>query len=639
MSKATHEHIEVEVDELDSAGASPPRAAQPPSPAPKLSVLTALLCGLALGGALSAAALWGLSSPPPHPARGGASTAIQINAEREARWTCSMHPQVQAPSAGLCPICGMDLISAEQSGEPSGEPSGLISLNKRARALAALQTTPVTLEPLSAKPLALWGEVELDDRARSTVSAWVGGRLERLKVARVGERVKRGQVIGALYSPALYQAHQALISALKLKGKRGAEAARRAATERLRLLGVSSAELKQLRRATQPWRRAPLRSDRDGVVLEVLAREGAYVKEGAPLLRVASVDQLWVSLRAPASLLGELREGDRFMITPHRRSGLGAAEATLTLIEPLVSTSGRTARLRLSVSQAGRAPEERLMPGEVVRARRLEPEDLSPPLRLMIPASAPLLSEGGRHLVYVLSPTPMTAEGERYEARFVTLGARVGDRYPVLSGLTRGERVVSRGAFTLDAEAQLRGLVSLMSPPQAPAPKGAASPELSPALRRALRQVMSGYLDLQEQLAESDEARARKAAQRTLKQLSKARRAEPPFSEGSWGAWGALSAVFEHDLKALQDAPDLSAQRASFKALTLVMGRLLDHFGNLTETPLHEASCPMAFEGRGGRWYQRAEEVDNVYYGDQMRRCGQIERVIASGERPAGGRP
>ena len=32
-------------------------------------------------------------------------------------WTCSMHPQIQAPNPGLCPLCGMDLIPLTDAGD------------------------------------------------------------------------------------------------------------------------------------------------------------------------------------------------------------------------------------------------------------------------------------------------------------------------------------------------------------------------------------------------------------------------------------------------------------------------------------------------------------------------------------------
>jgi len=45
----------------------------------------------------------------------------------------------------------------------------------------------------------------------------------------------------------------------------------------------------------------------------------------------------------------------------------------------------------------------------------------------------------------------------------VTLGSRMGDAYPVLAGLREGERVVTHGAFAIDADLQIRGGASMMN--------------------------------------------------------------------------------------------------------------------------------------------------------------------------------
>ena len=45
----------------------------------------------------------------------------------------------------------------------------------------------------------------------------------------------------------------------------------------------------------------------------------------------------------------------------------------------------------------------------------------------------------------------------------VALGARVGDDYLVTDGLALGERVVTRGAFSIDAVAQLNNQFSMMN--------------------------------------------------------------------------------------------------------------------------------------------------------------------------------
>ena len=65
-------------------------------------------------------------------------------------------------------------------------------------------------------------------------------------------------------------------------------------------------------------------------------------------------------------------------------------------------------------------------------------------------------------MVYVEIPNQ---ERPTYEGREIKLGLRLGDFYIVESGLEAGDRVVTRGAFKLDAELQIRAKPSMMSMP------------------------------------------------------------------------------------------------------------------------------------------------------------------------------
>ena len=40
----------------------------------------------------------------------------QITENGETIWTCSMHPQIRMDEPGNCPICGMELIPADDGG-------------------------------------------------------------------------------------------------------------------------------------------------------------------------------------------------------------------------------------------------------------------------------------------------------------------------------------------------------------------------------------------------------------------------------------------------------------------------------------------------------------------------------------------
>jgi len=78
--------------------------------------------------------------------------------------------------------------------------------------------------------------------------------------------------------------------------------------------------------------------------------------------------------------------------------------------------------------------------------------------RVLSISETAVIDTGTRHIVYV------QAEPGVYDAREVTLGPRAGAYYPVLAGLSPGQRIVSRGSFLIDAEARLN---PSPGPPQA----------------------------------------------------------------------------------------------------------------------------------------------------------------------------
>ncbi len=75
---------------------------------------------------------------------------------------------------------------------------------------------------------------------------------------------------------------------------------------------------------------------------------------------------------------------------------------------------------------------------------------LAPPASgvLSVPETA-VIDSGDRRVVYVESQPGV------FEGRQVVLGPRIGDRYPVLDGLSPGDKVAAAGAFLIDAESRL----------------------------------------------------------------------------------------------------------------------------------------------------------------------------------------
>lgn len=542
-------------------------------------------------------------------------------------WTCAMHPQIRQPEPGQCPICGMDLIPVEAQGDHDA-PAERVVLSERAQALARLRTAEVRRQADPSTDVRLLGRVEPDERTSRLVTAWVGGRIERLHVRVTGEQVRAGQVIATLYSPEVFAAHQDLIVAkrqvLRMQSasdmaRTAAEAALDAARDRLKLLGVAPERLAAMESENEPARQMAIRTPFAGTVLERLASEGAYVTTGEPLYRIADLSRVWVQLDAYERDLPTLLVGQNVQVSLEALPG-DSFEGKVAFIEPTVDPERRTARVRIEVANKG----GRLRPGMFAQAVVHGQAETSAERPLVVPHTAPLFT-GRRSVVYVEVPR---TERPTYEARIVRLGPRAGDYYPVVAGLAEGERIVVRGAFVLDADLQIRGGASMMTGPDDTddGPWDQAI-ELSAAERRKFQPVLGAYLELQKALASDKLEDAKKAAESLVQSVGAITLEQPAVARD---AWPPLARELRRHAEHIARADTFEGARGGFEELTAWMKVLVRRFGNPLDGTLQIAFCPMA-SGRGAIWLQQGSEIENPYYGHQMRDCGELRETLPPG--------
>src|SRR5258708_709550 len=94
-----------------------------------------------------------------------------------------------------------------------------------------------------------------------------------------------------------------------------------------------------------------LRSPIRGVVVERYNNVGERV-EDRPVVRVASIDPLRVSLMVPIAQYGQVTVGDTMSIRPEL-PGLDAVRATVQYVDKVVDAASNTFRVRLALPNPG----------------------------------------------------------------------------------------------------------------------------------------------------------------------------------------------------------------------------------------------------------------------------------------------
>ncbi len=461
--------------------------------------------------------------------RGGAASG---NTAEKQRYQCPMHPSYVSDRPGQCPICKMDLVpmapAANAAGSPAAVPApstsgrrilfyrspmdpsvhspvpakdsmgmdyvpvyadegatsmvagrAMVALSPERRQLLGVRSEPVSRRHLE-QSLRTVGRVAVDERLLHHVHTKYEAYVEKLYVNFVGQFVRRGDHLAALYAPELvatqqeyllaYRAQQRLTASPIPSVARGGADLLEAARQRLLFWDMAPEDIVALEKSGNVSRTVDLHAELPGYVIQKAAIHGMRVTPADTLFDIADLSRVWI--------LADVYESD----LPLVRVGM-AAEATLpddpgrvfrgpiAYVDPFVDPATRTVKVRIDLANATGALKPDMFANVLLR------RDLG--TQLFVPESA-VLKPGDRQLVFV-------DEGDgRLAPREITTGERVEGGYAVRAGLREGDRVVTSANFLIDSESSLKAAIAAVSPSPATsgdvAPAAAlAAPEAAPS--------------------------------------------------------------------------------------------------------------------------------------------------------------
>ncbi len=368
---------------------------------------------------------------------------------KETIWTCAMHPQIRMPEPGKCPICAMELIPLSQGGTTAD--TDAIHMTKEAIQLANVLTSIVSKQN-PVKELRLYGKVQADERLLQSQVSYFPGRIEKLSVNFTGEVVRKGQTLAVIYSPDLVTAQQELLETATTKESQ--PTLYEASKDKLRQWKLTEKQIESIETSGKVKTDFEVFANSTGIVSSRRVNNGDYVSPGSVLFDVVDLSQVWIMFEAYESDLPYLSQGQKINFTIQALPGVDYS-GNIKFIDPVLDPVTRVARVRIEVSNQGGKLKPEMFATGIVKANLNEFKD-----KMVIPRTA-VLWTGKRSVVYVKETS---TDESVFKIREIELGPMLGGSYVVMSGLNEGEEIVTAGAFSVDASAQLEGKPSMMNP-------------------------------------------------------------------------------------------------------------------------------------------------------------------------------
>ena len=351
-----------------------------------------------------------------------------------------MVPGKRFDAPGKSPFMDMMLVPVYGGGDAAAD-AGTVAVSPRMQQNLGLATALVTEGTLAPSLIAI-GAIAWNERDQAVLAARAAGVVEKLHARAQFDRVAAGAPVAELFVPD-WAAVQEEFLALRRSPSKELAALADVARVRMLLVGMVESQIAAVEASGKVQPRLVLRAPIDGVIAEVMVREGMAVPAGTTLLRITGTGTVWAQAEVPESQAALLKVGTPVRATTPARPGLSFAGRVQSLL-PEVDPATRTIKARVEFRNRGM----RLVPGMTVQ---MSFADLRADKVLLVPSSA-VIQTGRRAVV-------MLAEGKgRFRPVEVETGVESAGQTAIRKGLAAGQRVVVSSQFLIDSEASLKAV-------------------------------------------------------------------------------------------------------------------------------------------------------------------------------------
>jgi cobalt-zinc-cadmium efflux system membrane fusion protein len=314
------------------------------------------------------------------------------------------------------------------------------------------------------------GRLETQNRKLVKIGSPITGRVSDLYVS-LGDVVKKGQVLAKVNSIDLTQTQLTLIKSTQLIGLKtkaverakllfeadviskaemlrieneldAVKADYRASRDQLMVLGMNEKTLEKLESSGQINSYGDVISRSDGIIISRAINLGQIVNPQDNLFHVADLTKLWAVANIPEQQASFIQK-DEIVIIEIPALENKKIETKIIFEGSIVDPETRTVLVRAEIDNQSLSLKPDMLTSMFIQSKKVS--------RLAVPNVA-IVRENDRNYVFVQN-SPKT-----YRLREVQLGYKDGNLITILSGLAKGETIITDGAFHLNSERKKKEL-------------------------------------------------------------------------------------------------------------------------------------------------------------------------------------
>lgn len=370
-----------------------------------------------------------------------ATSDMQSDEKKVLYWVAPMDANYRRDQPGKSPM-GMDLVPVYAD---EGTEDGVVKISPVVQNNLGVRTERVQKGRLD-REINTVGYIAFDEEKLFHLHTRVEGWVEKLHVKATGDVVKKGQKLFELYSPALVNAQEEYLTALKSKNRILINASR----DRLISLGVSESHVRELDKTRKVRQRIDHFSRNNGFIQKLNVREGMFIKPAMDVLTIGQIDTVWVIAEVFERQSGWVEKGqsvDMTVAAYPEKSWKGMVD----YIYPTLEEKTRTLRVRIRFDN---------------QDRQLKPNMFSR-MTIHSPAAAEALLVKREAIIRngEMQRVVKSLGDGKFQSVEVLTGNENSGYIEVKKGLEFGDIIVTSAQFLIDSESSLTASFERMQDP------------------------------------------------------------------------------------------------------------------------------------------------------------------------------